>query len=88
VVRTDCPYLNLNLSLMPFTPHVWDDGTKGTYGDGISRPAAGANTQRYVVLVRMPHCAPVRVSTMAENSEAARRYMQARWPEATVEVVA
>lgn len=72
---------------MSFAPHVWDDGTHGLHGEGISRPAAGAKTKRFTVLVRMEKSAPVRVSTFAEDADAARRYMQSRWPNAAVEVL-
>lgn len=64
-----------------------DDDNQGRFGDGISRPSSKAKTKRFTLLVRSGAAAPMRVVTNAETASAAKRYMQARWPGAAVEVV-
>jgi len=59
---------------------------QGIYGEGISRPRHGVRTKEYRLMVFPGGAKPMLWITRAENVNAAIRYAQNRWPNATVEV--
>jgi len=59
---------------------------QGIYGEGISRPRHGVRTKEYRLMVFPSGAKPMLWITKAENVNAAIRYAQNRWPNATVEV--
>jgi len=64
-----------------------EDGEPTRSGPGISRPAVGAATAMYTLRVKPLHGASVKVTLRAESPKHAKRYAEARWPEAHVEFV-
>lgn len=67
--------------------HQWDDTPKARSGDGISRPARGARTKTWTVLVFPVGGQPFKWTTKAEHKTAAIKYAQARWPGSTAEIL-
>jgi hypothetical protein len=62
-----------------------EEGEPARTGPGISRPMPGAATAMYHLRVRQPHGQPMKVTMKAESPSHAKRYAEARWPEAKVE---
>lgn len=77
----------MNDTIGAMLPWAWRDEPDGSkHGEGISRPAHGARTREFRVLVRKPGAEPMAWITQAETKRHALRYAQNRWPSATVEV--
>lgn len=66
----------------------WHEHPTGSFGPGVSRPAAPERAKPVALLVKQGRGRPMKVTLMAENEKLAVRYAQARWPGAQVEVAA
>lgn len=64
---------------------LWEDETRGSFGPGISRPAAPERAKRFTLVVRQQAARPMKVTLLAENKKLALRYATNRWPGAAVE---
>lgn len=64
----------------------WQEHPAGSFGPGVSRPAAPERAKPFVLHVKQAKGRPMKVTLMAENNKLAVRYAQARWPGAEVEV--
>jgi hypothetical protein len=62
----------------------WHEDERPNLGEGISRPAAGAASKPFALLVKPLKAMPMKVTLMAETKAAAFRYATARWPGAEV----
>ena len=72
-----------------FLPFSWTDPTPAArYGNGVSRPEPGNRTYEYRLIVTMPGSRPMKWITRAESKRHAKRYAEARWPGASVEIAA
>lgn len=65
----------------------WEEDQPSRNGPGISRPMPGAPTAMYDLRVRPPHGTAMKVTLRAESPKLAKKYAEARWPEANVEFV-
>jgi len=65
----------------------WREDQPTRSGPGISRPMPGAATAMYHLRVKPLHGAAMKVTLKAESPAHAKRYAEARWPEAKVEFV-
>ena len=69
-------------------PWQWrDEDRTSQHGDGISRPRPKVRTKEFRVIVYKPGARPMTWITRAESKRHAKRYAEARWPGAAVEVV-
>lgn len=66
---------------------VEEDAGKTQHGEGISRAPAKAKTKLFGLIVRQAGARPMKFSIPAESATKAKRYAEARWPLAQVEVV-
>lgn len=65
----------------------WEEDQPSRNGPGISRPMPGAPTAMYDLRVRSPHGTAMKVTLRAESPKLAKKYAEARWPEAKVEFI-
>ena len=65
----------------------WQEDQPSRNGPGISRPIPGARTAMYDLRVRPVHGKAMKVTLRAESSKLAKKYAEARWPEAKVEIL-
>ena len=65
----------------------WQETPAGSFGPGLSRPAAPERAKPFTLRVKQLKARPVKVTLMAENEERAIEYAGNRWPGALVEVV-
>jgi hypothetical protein len=66
-------------------PLQWEETNRGSFGPGVSRPAAPERARKFTVMVRQHAAQPMKVTLMAESKTKAVRYASARWPGAAVE---
>jgi len=68
-------------------PFLWiEESPTSQHGDGISRPRPKVRTREYRVIVYKSGAQPLTWITRAESKRHAKRYAEARWPGAVVEV--
>lgn len=65
----------------------WTEDQPTQSGPGISRPMPGAATAMYDLRVKPLHGSVMKVILKAESPAHAKRYAEARWPDAEVEFV-
>lgn len=64
---------------------LWDEGARGSFGPGVSRPREGENTRQFTVVVRQQQARPMKVVLAAASKRKAVQYAKNRWPGAQVE---
>ena len=64
-----------------------EDAGKTQHGEGISRAPAKAKTKLFNLIVKQSGARPMKFSIPAESATKAKRYAEARWPLAEIEVV-
>lgn len=64
---------------------LWDEGSRGSFGPGVSRPKEGESTRQFTVVVRQQQARPMKVVLAASSKRKAVQYAKNRWPGAQVE---
>ncbi len=62
-----------------------EDGPRGSFGPGVSRPRDGERTKPFTLRVMQGNALPMKVTLHASNKRTAIKYAKNRWPGAAVE---